>query len=149
MKAITEFPIFTLNKALAAKTAMAAEGKSLEEIQQNIADTFKYEGDKLKHFMNAVDVAGQNQKDLRRVLVVSLNEGENAPSKSTKVEDFYYIPETLILKAVSSNQSDKGGRSKRGGKGGGDRKGSPWGLSPEDKAAKAGKTAAAKNSDKN
>jgi hypothetical protein len=141
MKAVTEFPSFTLTKGLQAKTALAAEGKSPEEIQQSIGETFKFEGDKLKHFLNAVDVAGQNQQNLKRVLVVSLNEGENAPAKSTKVEEHYYVPEFLVTSMPAKPATDaKGGRGGRGGggrgKGGGGAKGSPWGMTPEEKAAK-------------
>lgn len=138
MKAVTEFPGFVLTKALTTKTALAAEGKTPEEISASLGETFKLEGDKLKYFVNAIDVAGQNPKDLRRVMVVSLNEGEAAPAKATQVEEMYYIPEALVLAAAPKAADPKGGRPRRGGKGGGDKKGSPWGLSPEEKAAKKG-----------
>ena len=78
MKSVTEFTNFTLAQGLKAKTALTAEGKNAEEIQQSLGATFKLEGDKLKYFFNAIDVAGQNMESLRRVLVVSLAEGENA-----------------------------------------------------------------------
>jgi hypothetical protein len=142
MKAVTEFPSFTLTKGLATKTALTAEGKTAEEIQASIGETFKLEGDKLKHFINAVDVAGQNGQNLKRVMVVSLNEGEAAPAKAVKVEEHYYIPEMLITSAPAPKADTKGGKfGGRGGKGGG-QKSSPWGLSPEEKAAKGGKAAA-------
>lgn len=141
MKAVTEFPSFTLTKGITAKNALAAEGKNPEEIQASIGETFKYEGDKLKHFLNAVDVAGQNGTNLKRVLVVSLNEGEVAPAKATKVEEHYYVPEFLITSAPAPKADAKGGKfggrgGGKGGKGGGGPKSSPWGLSPEEKAAK-------------
>lgn len=148
MKAVTEFPSFTLTKAIAAKNTLAAEGKSPEEISTSLGETFKMEGDKLKHFVNAIDVAGQNGQNLKRVLVVSLNEGEAAPNKATKVEEHYYVPEFLITTAPAPKADAKGGRhggrgGGKGGKGGGGPKSSPWGLSPEEKAAKgAGKSAA-------
>lgn len=146
MKAVTEFPSFTLTKALTAKNSLTAEGKSPEEIQTSLGETFKMEGDKLKHLVNSVDVAGQNTQNLRRVLVVSLNEGENPPAKAVKVEEHYYIPEFLITAKPAAPADAKGGRhGGRGGKGkgGGGPKGSPWGLSPEEEAAKkAGKGAA-------
>jgi hypothetical protein len=147
MKAVTEFPSFTLTKAIAAKNALAAAGKTPEEIQTSLGETFKLEGDKLKHFVNAVDVAGQNEANLKRVLVVSLNEGESAPNKATKVEEHYYVPEFLITSAPAPKADAKGGRhgGGRGGKGRGDKpKSSPWGLSPEEKAAKGAGKAAAK-----
>lgn len=139
MKSITEFAIFTLNKGLAAKAALAAEGKSAEEIQTSLGETFKLEGDKLKYFVNALDVAGQNQQNLKRVFVISLNEGENAPPKATQVEELHYVPEFLnTVKPVAASDA-KGGRGGKGGRGAGrgEKKGSsPWGMSPEEKAAK-------------
>lgn len=142
MKAVTEFPSFTLTKGLNAKKALATEGKTPEEIQTNLGESFKLEGDKLKHFLNAVDVAEQNGQNLKRVLVVSLNEGENPPAKAVKVEEHYYVPEFLVTAAAQPANTDrKGGRpgQRGGGKGkGGGAKGSPWGMSPEEKAAKAG-----------
>lgn len=139
MKNITEFPSFVLTKAISAKAALVSEGKSSEEIEQSMGTTFKFEGDKLKHFLAALDVAGQNPQNLRRVLVVSLNEGETAPAKATKVEETYYVPEFLVTSAPKAEAS-----ASRGGRGGGGRpkggksgpKSSPWGLSPEEQAAK-------------
>ena len=142
MKSVTEFPSFTLNQGLKAKAALSAEGKTPEEIQTSLGETFKYEGDKLKYFTHALDVAGQNTENLKRVLVLSLAEGENAPPKATKLEEMHYLPEFHVdHKAQAARKVDdkKGGR---GGKGrGGDRgkKESPWGPSPEEKAAKAAK----------
>ncbi len=142
MKAVTEFPSFTLTKGLTAKNALTAEGKTPEEIQASMGETFKLEGDKLKHFINAVDVAGQNGANLKRVMVVSLNEGEAAPAKAVKVEEHYYVPEMIITSAPAPKADAKGGKfgGRGGGKGRGDKpKGSPWGMSPEEKAAKGPK----------
>ena len=138
MKSVTEFPSFVLSQGLKAKTALAAEGKSPEEIQTSIGESMKFEGDKLKHFINALDVAGANTENLRRVLVVTLGEGEVAPHKSTKVEEHTYVPEFLNLSASTAHKpaGDSKGRGGRGGRGGDSKKGSPWGLSPEEKAAK-------------
>lgn len=143
MKAITEFPSFVLSKGLTAKTALTTEGKSPEEVSAKLGETFKFEGDKLKHFIAAIDLSA-TAKDLKRIMVVGLAEGETAPAKAVKVEDHYYIPESLILSAPVKPAADaKGGRGGKGGgggrgggKGGGGPKGSPWGLSPEEKAAK-------------
>lgn len=149
MKSITEFANFTLANGLKAKAALTADGKTAEEIQQNIGETFKYEGDKLKHFINAIGVAEQNPEKLKRVLVVSLAEGETAPAKATLVEETHYIPEFIdAVKYQAPQKSDvKGGRSSRGG---GNKpsgpKSSPWGMSPEEKAAKLKGSAAAKAS---
>lgn len=141
MKSVTEFTNFTLSQGLKAKTALTAEGKTVEEIQQSLGATFKLEGDKLKHFFNAIDVAGSNMENLKRVLVVSLNEGENAPHKALKVEEHHYVPEFIIQARPAAATDSKGGKGKggRGGRGAGGPKGSPWGLSPEEKAAKNNK----------
>lgn len=151
MKSVTEFPNFTLTQAIKAKATLSAEGKSPEEIQTSLGETFKMEGDKLKHFISAIDVAGQNPENLKRVVVLSLNEGETAPAKSTKVEEFHFVPEyyqdpKARAAAADAKDGGRGGRGGRGGgrggpggKGGGGPKSSPWGLSPEEKAAKGPK----------
>ncbi len=143
MKSVTEFTNFTLLNAVKAKTALATEGKSPEEIQASLGTTFKMEGDKLKYFCNAVDVAEKNTDKLKRVLVISLGEGEAAPAKAVQVEEMCYLPEFIVdTKFQPPQKADaKGGRNNRGGgagggKGGGGPKGSPWGLSPEEKALK-------------
>lgn len=142
MKSVTEFWSVHLVKGLAAKTALAAEGKTPEEIQTSLGETFKFEGDKLKYFVGALDVAEKNQEKLMRVLVVSLAEGEKAPEKAIKIEEMHFVPEFQVApKAVVTTKADaKGGG--RGGQGGGKKQGgpkeSPWGLSPEQKAAKKG-----------
>ena len=146
MKSITEFNSYNLSKGLEAKTALTGEGKTPEEIQENLGTTFKLEGDKLKHFVNALEVAAQNVDGLSRVLVVTLNEGENAPPKAVKVEESHYVPEFRIqakTTVATKNDVKGGGRGKGGpgggrGPGGGGPKESPWGLSPEQKAAKKG-----------
>ena len=152
MKSVTEFANFTLNTALKTKAALAAEGKTPEEIQESLGTTFKLEGDKLKHFMASLDVAGANTENLKRVLVMSAAEGESAPPKAVKVDEHYYMPEFhQAAKPAAAKVDAKGGKggrgNDRGGKGrdGGKTKESPWGLSPEEKAAKlkggAGKSA--------
>ena len=136
MKSVTEFPGFVLNKGLAAKAALSAEGKTPEEVQASLGESFKFEEAKLKHFVAALDVAAQNSQNLRRVLVIGLNEGEVAPAKAVKVEEHYYVPEFLILSSAKPEVVD---RKAKGGRGGEKRSGvktSPWGLSPEEKALK-------------
>jgi hypothetical protein len=143
MKAVTEFPNFVLAKGLTAKAALASEGKTPEEIQTSIGESFKFEAEKVKHFLAAIDVSAQNTKDLRRVLVVSIGENETAPAKAVKVEEHYYVPEFLVMSAPkpADSKDGKGGRGGKG-KGKGGPKSSPWGMSPEEKAAKNNKGAA-------
>jgi hypothetical protein len=140
MKNITEFPGHILTRGISTKTALAAEGKTPEEIQTSLGESFKYEGDKLKHFVASLDVAAQNSQNLRRVLVVTFAEGEKVDPRATKVEEHYFIPELLITAQPKFADDSKGGRGGhrkgRGGKNSGGPKGSPWGLSPEEKAAK-------------
>ena len=141
MKSVTEFWSAVLVRGINAKTALAAESKTPEEIQQNIGETFKLEGDKLKYFMGAMDVASKNMEKLSRVLVVSYAEGESANPKATKIEEMYYIPEfQKDPKAIVTQKSDSkgGGQGKGKPRSGGGPKESPWGLSPEQKAAKKG-----------
>ena len=154
MKSVTEFANFTLNTALKTKAALAAEGKTPEEIQESLGTTFKLEGDKLKHFMASLDVAAANTENLKRVLVQSAAEGEAAPAKAVKVDEHYYMPEfhQTAKPAAAKVDAKGGGKGGRGGggkgrDGGGNKaKESPWGMSPEEKAAKnkggAGKAAA-------
>ncbi len=144
MKAVTEFHSTTLLKGLQAKTTLQAEGKSAEEIQTSLGEAFKLEGEKLTCFVNALEVASANTQNLKRVLIVRLNEGETAPIKSTKVEELYYVPEFLNLAPATKAAPESGRGGGRGRQGGGKKggpKGSPWGLSPEEKAAKNKKPA--------
>lgn len=146
MKAVTEFASITLSQALKAQAAMAAEGKSAEEIQQSLGQTYKYEGEKLTYFMNALEVAGKNTDSLKRVVIVSLNEGENAPAKATKVDELHYVPEfwvTAAPKAAPAKGGPGGNRGGNRGQGGGAPKSSPWGMSPEEIQAKKDKSIAA------
>lgn len=149
MKSVTEFWNVNLVKGLKAKEALAAEGKTPEEIQETIGTTFKLEGDKLKHFTNAMEVASQNPDKLHRVLVVTFAEGEAVPPKALKVEEHHYVP--AFLKEAPAPVADakddgKGARKGRGGpaRGGQSKtdgpkiKTSPWGLTPEEKAKKGG-----------
>ncbi len=138
MKSVTEFPVHKLTQGIKAKSELVAAGKTPEEIETSLGESFKLEGEKLKHFINACEVASQNPDKLARVLVVSLNEGETAPPKSLQVEEHHYVPDFMVdaRKPVLTKQAPQ--------KSGGDRKGkkgpkeSPWGLSPEQKAAKKG-----------
>jgi hypothetical protein len=147
MKAVTEFSVFTLNKAIQAKAALAAEGKTPEEIQENLGQSFKLEGEKLGYFIQSLEIASTNSQNLKRVLIVRLNEGEKAPAKAVQIEELHFIPEFFLQNtpAPAVSAPAKGGRSGgRGNKGGGGPKGSPWGLSPEEKALKNKKQTPAK-----
>jgi hypothetical protein len=145
MKAVTEFASVTLSQALKSQAAMTAEGKSSEEVQASLGQTYKLEGEKLTHFMNALDVAGKNPENLKRVMVASFGEGESAPAKAVKVEDFHYIPDFFVAAAPKAASSKGGPGGRQGGRGQGNSgpKSSPWGMSPEEIAAKKEKSIAA------
>ena len=121
MKSVTEFPSSILNKGLNTKAALIAESKTPEEIQQQIGESFKYEGDKLKHFINAMEIASKHPENLKRVLVQSLSEGEPTPAKATKIEEMHYVPDFLPdPNRIPVQKSEKGGRGK--GRQGNDRR---------------------------
>ncbi len=141
MKSITEFSQPTLQKFLAAKAVLATEGKSPEEMMTAIGESMKLEGDKLKFIFAAGDLVAE-QKAFRRVLVASIAEGEAAPAKYTKIEDNYYLVETLDMfkpaapVAAPTKGGNRGGPQRGGGKSSSGPKSSPWGASPEEIAAK-------------
>lgn len=161
MKSVTEFLNHKLAEGLSAKAALAAEGKTPEEISAAIGEKFKFEGDRLKCFVAALDLAAATTEKIFRIKVVKLNEGQNPPPQSTVVEEFCYItelatnPADLLKKAEAAKAEVKDGKGAKGGKGKGPRgkggpgrgnkpKESPWGLSPEEKAAKKASAEAAK-----
>lgn len=135
MKSITEFPLSTLQKVLAAKTALTAEGKSAEEISAAIGETFKYEGDKITYALAAADLAA-GKTAVRRVLVASFAEGETPSSKFQNVDGHFYCVESFDAKPyVAPSKTDARGGGKKGGRRDGP-KSSPWGMSPEELAQK-------------
>jgi hypothetical protein len=137
MKSITEFQPATLLKVLATKNTLTAEGKTAEEISAAIGETFKYEGDKIKYALAAAELA-KDKTSIRRVLVATFAEGEKPAPNYQQVEDTYYMVEAFNAKPIVIEKTDSRGGPRRGGgnnnKGG--PKGSPWGMSPEEKAAK-------------
>lgn len=135
MKSITEFQPATLLKVLAAKTALTAEGKTAEEISAAIGETFKYEGDKIKYALAAAELA-KDKTSIRRVLVATFAEGEKPAPNYQQVEDTYYMVEAFNAKPVVFEKADTRGPRRGGDKNKGGPKGSPWGMSPEEKAAK-------------
>ncbi len=141
MKSITEFAQPILQKVLAAKAALVTEGKTPEEIDATLGETFKLEGDKLKYIQAAADLV-VGKTSVRRVLVASFAEGETAPSKYQKIEETHYLVETLdttkpaAVAATSAKGGGRGGPRPGGNKSGGGPKTSPWGASPEEIEAK-------------
>lgn len=138
MKSITEFQPTVLQKVLAAKTTLAAEGKTAEEISTAIGETFKYEGDKIKYALAAAELA-KDKTSIRRVLVATFAEGEKPALNYQQVEDTYYMVELFNAKPYTPPEKSDSRGGARGGRGGSRKDGpksSPWGMSPEEKAAK-------------
>ena len=96
-----------------------------------------------------MDIAAEKPEKLSRVIVSSFDEGENIPANSVKVEEIYYTS-VFQKPAAGIRQAPAKGDSKGQGKGRGQKKdgpkSSPWGISPEETAAKK---AAAKKAQQN
>lgn len=139
MQAKSEFPVHILTKAIEAKKALTAEGKTEEEISNSLSETFKYKDTRLKYFMAALSVAETNLDNLYRVRGFTFSEGEKVPENAVLIDEVYYIAEPLQIKpgakpiTVKQDLKAKGGGKKDRPKG---PKSSPWGLSPEEIAAK-------------
>ena len=88
MKSVTEFPSHMVKRGIEVKTELEGQGKTPEEIQASLGETFKLEGDRLKHFFNSLDVAAKNV-GLARMRVVTLAEGETPPAKSVAIEEHH------------------------------------------------------------
>ena len=140
MKAVTEFASFTLNQAIKTKAALSAEGKTPEEIQESIGQTFKCEGEKLGYLMNAIDVAGANTEGLKRVMVMSRLKVKSPAKSEAGRRSFLHPRDACHGKPAAAASDKKGGHGGRGRDGGGKGKGKEkegkWGLSPEELAAK-------------
>lgn len=151
MKTITEFDGFTLKRGLQKLVELEKEGKTAEEIPALITETFKYEGDKLKFFQAALDMAkarGATPENSRvkRVVVMTLQETEKAPQGSEKRDEHTYLLEFFPAppqpKRKGRDRFDgkgKGGRGKgkRGrGKRGGDKRFAKDGKGPRPQGLK-------------
>jgi hypothetical protein len=147
MKTLTEFTATTLANAAKAKQELIAAGKTPEELPAALGEALKVEGDKLSLLLSALDTLGEKApKDLKRVVVLSLGEGEKAPAGSKQVEDKCFLIENYAMPSKGpqgagphddkKGRGDKrgggkgrggGGRDDRrgGGGGGGDKRGAP------------------------
>lgn len=139
MKAMSEFPAHVLTKGLAAKAALVAEGKSEEEISTAIGEAFKFADNKLKYFLDATGVVADKTENLYRVRVVTFAEGETVPEGAVQLNEVYYIVDFFTGKTGAKPVTVKAAPAGRGGGKKDQKKGpksSPWGLSPEEIAAK-------------
>lgn len=139
MKLLSEFPAHILAKGETAKEALAAEGKSEEEIATSLGETFKLKENRLKYFIPAINVAKESTLEkLFRIRIYMFDENDKIPEGAVQVEEAYFVPEVNPAKPgkppTAKKAGDKGGRGKK------DRpkgpKPSPWGESPEEIALK-------------
>jgi hypothetical protein len=121
MKTLTEVPGPNLKNAAKVKQDLATAGK----MPQALGEALKLEGDKLNYLLTAVEVVGEKQTDLKRVMVYALNEGEKAPHGALQKGEHYYLVEYFPslnppkAKGRGDQNEDRGGkRGGRGGKGG-------------------------------
>lgn len=116
MKTLTEFFGPALKTALKAKEDLVAAGKTAEELPAAIGEALKVEGDKLKHLLSALEAVGSKWGDLKRVVVLGLNEGEKAPGQAQLIGEAYFVTEYYA--PVGKPVAARGGRDdSRGGRG--------------------------------
>ena len=129
MKTITEFFGPVLGAAIAKDKELAASGKTAEELpaarEQLMTELTKFEGEKLKHFLAALDAVGNKADRLKRVVVWQVAEGEKGPKAALTREGFSYIVEYFANPHQNAKPSEgrdddrRGGRRDRnGGRGG-------------------------------
>lgn len=129
MKTLTEFASHTLKNAAKIRADLTAAGKTPEELPAAMGEALKLEGDRLTRMLAAIETVDGRPGDLKRVLVMQLNEGEKAPEGAVQKGDLWYVPENLapITKGLPVEMRG-GGRDDRGGRGGRDgRRGGPGG----------------------
>jgi hypothetical protein len=114
MKAITEFNVFNLKRAITLKGELSTQGKTPEEISTSIGESFKLEGDKLKAFVNSLDLVNDKTEGLKRVMVVTFAEGEAVPERFQKVDEQHFMLEYFQAPRPPAPKEEDG---KRGGKG--------------------------------
>ena len=93
MRTITEFHASTLKNAIKTKEELLAAGKTAEELPAAMGEALKLEGDKLNHVLNALEVVGTKTHDLKRVVILALNENEKAPSGVQQKGEQYFAVE--------------------------------------------------------
>lgn len=144
MKTLTEFASIQLNRGLTLLNELTTAGKTPEEIAASFTETLKYEGDKLKHFMNALNLVKEKTDRLKRVIVLALAEGEQAPRGASAVEGHAYVAEQFPSPQAAAGPARDEGRGARGGKKGGrgDKRGGGKGRGNEGRPPRgAGNTA--------
>lgn len=129
MRTITEFAAITIKNAAKVRQELVGAGKTAEELPAALGEALKLEGDRLNHMIGALETAGEKLDDLKRVLVVALNEGEKAPSGAQQKGEQWFVAEYYapLHRKGAEQAQDRGGkrgdkrgdrRGKKGGRGG-------------------------------
>ena len=127
MKTITEFSGFTLREAIQKskdiRDALGTEGRSAEELstahqetlQSFLTEKFKLEGERLAHFLRAMEVAQAKPRDLenlKRVVVLGISEGEKIPGTIQVRDSFGFNSEYLASLKPARPQDRRSAGSK-------------------------------------
>lgn len=127
MKTITEFNGFDLQATAKKAQEFTASGKTPEETQAAIGELKKIEGDKLKLYLQALDLSKAKSQGLKRIVVLTAAEAEKVPSGLQKVDDHYflleYFPEPPGSQKGGRFPGKRGDKKGRGGKRGRGRRG--------------------------
>ena len=127
MRTVTEFFGSSFTQAFEIEKGLVSSGKTPEELpaarEAAIAEAYKFEGEKLKHFLGAIEAASAKPERIKRVLVLAIDEKDQGktPRNAVVKEGFAYIVEHYPNPHGSKPEQKRGERD-FGGKGKGDRK---------------------------
>ncbi len=117
MKTMTEFSSFALKNAVQTADQLATSGKTPEEMPAALGEALKLEGDKLNWLVAAIDVVRTRKPNLKRILVMTLAEGESAPQGAEVKEGFVLVTEFFPAAGSAQRRESHGDRDERGGRG--------------------------------
>lgn len=128
MKTLTEFSSSVIKAAIKAKQDLVTAGKTIEEIPAALGESLKLEGEKLTFVIGAIELVERKLEDLKRVVVMKLNEGEKAPGgvvqKGEHCFSAEYYPPLNPPKAAHGKDhrhDGKGSKDRKGGRNGRDK----------------------------
>ena len=94
----------------------ALESAVQEALTQALTTEMKLEGERLNHFLNALQVVDPRRaRDLRRVVVMTLDEKERLPLDTKKIGEHFYKGEYLAPLDQPRGRGRFRGRNERGG----------------------------------
>ena len=126
MKTITEFTATSLQAALKTKQELLGAGKTAEELPAAMGEALKLEGEKLNLLISALEVIEKKPRDLKRVVVWSLQEGETPPRGTEQKGEHHfgieYFP-PMPGQERGKHAKGRGDRDRKGGRKGRDKGG--------------------------